>query len=179
MFRKHKRTRLWVDGPFQSRLLLRVCGYFLIYFLLVVHIGFAFRLMAYRIGPSAPGAPQGLLGIYLDYLGQQKLLLVAMVLTAPAFLYDLLKLSHRIAGPLYRCRAVMRDMAAGKPVREFVPRKHDLVREFVESFNRLIRAWNARGAAPAAGPPAAAANGAPQGAPPPARDEIPAAQQTA
>jgi hypothetical protein len=54
------------------------------------------------------------------------------------------KFSHRIAGPLFRCRQVMREMTEGKTVAEFKPRKHDLLDDFVRDFNSLIREWNTR-----------------------------------
>ena len=57
---------------------------------------------------------------------------------------NLLKFSHRVAGPLYRCGNLMRQMANGQAVSEFHPRKHDLMREFFQSFNALVKVWNAR-----------------------------------
>jgi hypothetical protein len=38
----------------------------------------------------------------------------------------------------------MQEMAEGKPVPEFTPRRHDLMPELFEAFNCLIREWNAR-----------------------------------
>jgi hypothetical protein len=38
----------------------------------------------------------------------------------------------------------MRDIAAGKAVPVFTPRKRDLMRDFFVSFNALIQAWNSR-----------------------------------
>jgi hypothetical protein len=38
----------------------------------------------------------------------------------------------------------MEEMASGKPVPEFVPRKHDLMRELFQAFNALIKEWNNR-----------------------------------
>jgi hypothetical protein len=87
---------------------------------------------------------QGVGNLYLDFLGRQKPLLITLVLVTPILLYDLLKFSHRIAGPLYRCRHVMEEMANGKSVPAFQPRKHDLMRELFQAFNALIAEWNAR-----------------------------------
>jgi hypothetical protein len=81
---------------------------------------------------------------YKDYFLQQGPLLLAFVIFTPAFLYDLLKFSHRLAGPLYRCRQLMAQMGRGKTVPEFKPRNNDLVRELEQAFNALIREWNAR-----------------------------------
>jgi len=141
MANKFKRTRLWVDPPFQGRLLFWVAVYILLYSIALLHIGFVFdslREIATR------GVNKGLSGMYLDYFSRQWPVLLTFLLTVPILLYDLLKLSHRIAGPLFRCRKVMEEMAAGKPVGEFVPRKHDLMRDLFQAFNALIRTWNTR-----------------------------------
>ena len=137
---KYKRTRLWVDPAFQSRLLLRMTLYLLLYIVVVVHIGFLFNAMTV----VAANGVNGIDVLYLDYLYQQKPLLITLVLTAPMMLYNLLKFSHRVAGPLFRCRKVMEEMAGGHAVPAFTPRKHDLMRELFQAFNALITVWNAR-----------------------------------
>jgi hypothetical protein len=151
---QYKRSRLWVDPAFQLRLMLRIGGYFLLYILLVWHFGFFLDAMR---GAAAGGANKPLSELYLDYFGKQQPLLIAMALLVPPFLYNLLRFSHRVAGPLFRCRAIMRDMADGKAVAEFHPRKGDLMRELFDAFNALIRRWNAR-VAPGANGPAAEAD---------------------
>jgi hypothetical protein len=153
-----KRTRLWVDPPFQARLLLRMGAYLALYILVVLHVGFFLELMR-DLATNGPVKNFG--ELYLDYAGKQAPLLIALLLMMPPLLYNLLKFSHRIAGPLFRCRRVMQEMAAGQVVPEFKPRVGDLMRELFAAFNELIRTSNARakertGAAPAAGEPAAA-----------------------
>jgi hypothetical protein len=149
MAQKYKRTRLWIDPPFQSRILLRMGLYLLAYTLVVWHVGFVLEVL---VDIARNGLRQGIAGLYVDYLKAQRPLLYAFVLTAPALLYNLLQFSHRVAGPLYRCRNVMRQMAAGNTVPVFVPRRLDLMGEFFQAFNVLIAAWNAR--VQAAGDPA-------------------------
>lgn len=136
-----KRSRLWVDPAFQSRLLVRMVLYLAIYSFVVVHVEFIFMLMA-RIMVDGPAQP--ISDYYLDFLSQKRPMLITLVLLLPVILYDLLKFSHRIAGPLFRCRSVMLAMAAGKPVPEFKARKHDLMGELFAAFNSLIREWNLR-----------------------------------
>jgi hypothetical protein len=139
---KYKRSRLWVDA-FQTRLLFRMAFYLLVYVVVVWHLGFACDVLA---SLAANGNRKRFAQLYLEYLAAVKPLLYAFFLTAPLLLYDLLKFSHRIAGPLHRCRQVMDEMAAGKPVTEFKPRKHDFMGDLFRAFNALIGVWNARGA---------------------------------
>jgi hypothetical protein len=149
-----KRTRLVVDPPVQFRLLGRLGAYLLIYTVTLLHVGFAIEVFEKVV--MADDGPW-VLSLYLDYLGRQKSLLIGMGLILPVLLYDLLKFSHRIVGPLYRVRRWMGDMAAGKVVREFVPRKHDLMTELFDAFNVLIKACNARAATALGAPPLSAA----------------------
>ncbi len=144
MGQQHKRRRLWINPPLQGRLLARVAVYLLLLVVFVWHVAFVFL----ALGSAVTGAwGVGLGGLYGQALGQQKYLLLALALTVPIVFYDLLRFSNRIAGPLYRCRAVMQRMAAGQPVAEFTPRKGDQLGEFFETFNELIRVWNAKLAA--------------------------------
>jgi hypothetical protein len=149
-----KRTRLVVDPAVQFRLLGRLGAYLLIYTVTLLHVGFAIevfeKVVIVEDGPLVTS-------LYLDYLVRQKSLLIGMALILPVLLYDLLKFSHRIVGPLFRIRRWMLDMAAGKAVREFVPRKHDLMTELFEAFNVLIKACNARVAPAPGAPPTSAA----------------------
>jgi hypothetical protein len=138
---KYKRSRLWVDPGFQFRLQLRMGLYLLLYIGLVLFIDFAFELMA-DFGNNITNTGHN--GRRIDFFGRQKYLLFALLVSLPIILYDLLKFSHRVAGPLYRCRKMMQQMAGGEVVPEFKPRKHDLMSEFFQAFNGLIKEWNRR-----------------------------------
>jgi hypothetical protein len=144
----YKRTRLWVDPAFQCRLLVRIVVYWALVMVVWIHIAYAVeRTVGFVEKMSSGAAVEGV--SYTDFLWRQRFLLAGLVLALPAVLYDLLKFSHRIAGPLYRCRRAMQDMADGKPVAEFKPRKHDLLGELWPVFNALIRTCNARAEADA------------------------------
>jgi hypothetical protein len=145
-----KRTRLIVDPPVQFRLLGRLGAYLLVYTVTLLHVGFAIEVFEKVV--MADDGPL-VLNLYVDYLARQKALLIGIALIVPVLLYDLLKFSHRIVGPLFRVRRWMYDMAEGKAVREFVPRKHDLMTELFEAFNVLIKTCNARVGAAPGGPP--------------------------
>jgi HAMP domain-containing protein len=138
---KFKRKRLWVDPAFQARLLIRMVCYLVLFIVFVFHVSFVFEAMA---NYASDAMAKGIGGLYVEYLSQQRTFLFSLLLVAPILLYDLLKYSHRVAGPLFRCRRVMQDMAAGKPVPPFVPRQHDLMGELFQAFNGLITEWNRR-----------------------------------
>src|SRR5262245_58905983 len=91
----HPRKRLWVHLPYQSRLLFRLGTYLLLFVVVVLHVGFLLELMPLLADPDS--LKSGFGDFYLDYLGRQKALLLALGLTLPSVLYNLLKFSHRVA----------------------------------------------------------------------------------
>jgi hypothetical protein len=138
---KTKRRRLVVDPGMQFRLVLRIGWYLLLWTVIAFHASFVFYLCGeFLVG----GAQRGFARLYLDYFGHEKPLLTILAVMTPLVLYDVLKFSNRISGPLYRCRRLMLEMAAGKPVPEFTAREHDFMEAVFVDFNTLIRAWNAR-----------------------------------
>ena len=136
-----KRSRLVVDPAVQFRMLGRLGIYLLIYTVTLLHVGFAIEVFE-KVVMADHGPLVG--ALYVEYMIQHKSLFIAMAMILPVLLYDLLKFSHRIVGPLFRCRRWMLDMAAGKVVEEFVPRKKDLMNELFQAFNELIHTCNAR-----------------------------------
>jgi hypothetical protein len=134
------RKRLWINPAFQGRLLIHIGTYFLLYLMIICMLGFLLFLQEALLGKQFKGG----FALYSIYLTQVRPLFLATAILMPYFIYDLIKFSNRVAGPLYRCQKVMREMASGNPVREFQPRKHDLMPEFYADFNALILAWNSR-----------------------------------
>jgi len=155
MTAKSQRKWLVVDPRFQFRLVLRMAGYLVVYSLVAFHLFFLF----YAFGVATQ---KGVAVAYQEFLSYQKPFLTTLLLITPMVAYDLLKFSNRIVGPLYRCRRVMRDMAAGQAVAEFKARDQDFLDEFFTDFNALIKVWNAKVAVPPGGQrggPAPEANG--------------------
>jgi hypothetical protein len=136
-----KRTRLLVDPSFQLRLVFLMGWRLLICTVLVFHIYFL-SFATWSFADSS--VRKSLLTIYVEFISQERLIFVTLAVVCPMVMYQMFKFSHRIAGPLFRCRQILRDIAAGKEVQEFRPRKYDLLENFVGDLNTLIRASNAR-----------------------------------
>lgn len=134
------RKRLWIKPAFQGRLLLHIGSYFLLYLLIICLMGFLLFLQQSLVAKQVKTG----VGPYAAYLGELRPLLYASIILLPYFIYDLIKFSNRVAGPLHRLQRTMREMADGKSVPEFKPRKGDLMPEFFDDFNALVRTWNSR-----------------------------------
>src|SRR5438132_6337798 len=108
---KYHRARYWVDTGFQLRLLLRMGLYVLGAVLVVLHVAFLFDMMWKTISQSGHSwFPDS----YLDFFRRQQFLLLGLILLLPLLLRDMLKFSNRVAGPLFRCRQTLEEMARVK-----------------------------------------------------------------
>jgi hypothetical protein len=107
--------------------------------LVVLHTGFALDLLSTL---ASQNLGKSLDQLYLEFLSKQRAILISVIIIMPAMLYNLLRFSHRLAGPLSRCRTILEMMAGREPVPEFKPRKNDLMRGLFEAFNAHIKDWN-------------------------------------
>jgi hypothetical protein len=64
--------------------------------------------------------------------------LVALVLMLPIFVYDTIKLSNRIAGPVYRLRSTMMSIKRGEETPELKFRSVDFWQEMAVEFNEMV-----------------------------------------
>lgn len=141
---KHQRKRLFVDSAFQGRLLVRLVFYWAIYHVALWHLLFSFNMMSAAMNhdPSAPAKSVGTL--YREFAVDHTGIIVCFLVMLPILGRDLLKFSHRLAGPLIRFRNTMQQMADGKPVEPVTLRKYDLPSDFLSAFNKMVTTWNAR-----------------------------------
>jgi len=64
--------------------------------------------------------------------------MVASLIPMPIVMWDVVRLSNRFVGPMYRLRKAMQDATAGEPVATLRFREGDFWYEFAEDFNRLL-----------------------------------------
>lgn len=64
--------------------------------------------------------------------------LTCLTLMMPLVLYDLLKISNRFAGPMFRLHREMRRLAAGERVRPIHFREGDFWHGHAEAFNQIL-----------------------------------------
>jgi nitrogen fixation/metabolism regulation signal transduction histidine kinase len=62
------------------------------------------------------------------------------------FIYDAVHLTHRVVGPLYRFRQVIRAVTSGEEVALIQLRKRDYLGEMKDEFNEMLKALEQRGA---------------------------------
>lgn len=126
-----------VSDPFQWRVFARILTYGLIYQVTVWNLMFCWRLA------NNKGA---LLAQYREFVYESYPMLFCVLLLVPAFAWDAVKFCHRIAGPVYRFRVTVRDVAAGLPVKVIRLRKGDELLGLRDDLNTMLKTLSARGA---------------------------------
>ncbi|MBI3866140.1 MAG: hypothetical protein HY290_30035 [Planctomycetia bacterium] len=134
-----KRTKIFVNRRIQGRILARMAKYWVVYNLVLWHALFLMDFQRQGIpGMTDQGPRMGLLDYYVEFAASHSLLLVLSAALLPIVLWDMLKLSHQIAGPLVRFGNSLRKMTAGEPVSQIQLRPGDLLGDFQEAFNEYL-----------------------------------------
>ena len=141
MGNRSQRRRLFIDFPVQGTLLVRA-----VLFWMVTVISQAIMVLLFTVMTSDS------IG---DLQGQQtwwflQLNLLASALLLPAILLDLLRLSHRWVGPIYRLRASLQALNRGEPVEPIAFRDGDFWQELAKEFSQAAEELNRLRAAEAA-----------------------------
>src|ERR1700722_13731313 len=104
------RTRLWIDPGFQGRQLLRSLFHLLFFATLVWLLGYILQAAQMALGHHAA---TGRGATYTDPIPLNTPIPNPSTLCLPLIVLGLLRSSHRVAGPLFRCRQIMLEMAKG------------------------------------------------------------------
>lgn len=130
------RKRIFVSRPIQGQLTLRLGLYWVLYHFVLWHVLFVYHFLQYRLVPTEQAI--SFQELYVTFGRHYFPIIICSLAMLPVFLVDLVRLSHRIAGPLVRFRSVLDDMIAGRPTQRIRLRKGDLMMELEEKFNQYI-----------------------------------------
>ena len=125
------RKRYLVDSKLQGSLIIRTFGYWCF---CVLATGLVLLLWQVAMGPNRP---------FLEYFSLHEVVqrhsavIIASMLLLPILLLDVLIVSNRFAGPLYRMRRSMRALAAGEHVQPVVFRDGDFWHDVADEFNAV------------------------------------------
>jgi hypothetical protein len=85
------------------------------------------------VGPGPAGYCMFFIGASVVYVGL-------------LFIFDAVRLSHRVVGPLYRFRKTIQAITAGEEVERVSLRKDDFLQELKDDINEMLRVLQERGA---------------------------------
>jgi hypothetical protein len=143
-----------VQGPIVTRLLSHFAAYNAATLLLLIILQ-AVRTSVNAISGVQPAGPE-------PTLWQQAApVTICMVLMLPFMVWDLMRLTNRVAGPLYRFEAIMAEYVKTGVLRTATLRQGDLLMDFETRFNEFAEAMHqrhpeSRPAEPSSSQPAAA-----------------------
>lgn len=132
----NQRTQVWVD-IFQTRLCYRIAAYLVLFVVSLANLLFIWRLLE-----EGPGNPLAQLGqVLLDFAP----VFASLVVLLPILAWDTVRFSHRLVGPLFRLRRLMRAVAAGETVRPLKLREGDFLTDLADDFNKMLEALQRQG----------------------------------
>ncbi len=123
------RRRLLIDPPVQLALLRRIGLYS---FVCCLYFAATQLLAAFLSHPDA-----SISEIVTMYLDEAVYGFCGLVLLVPLVVYDLLHATNRIAGPIFRLRREMRDLAHSDDVEDLSFRHNDHWHDIADTFNEL------------------------------------------
>lgn len=138
--KKFPRKRLWVDPKVQGTLILRVVLYWVVCLVTVTLMLLCWRIVT---GPARPFYTH-----FDDMWFHYGPALVASFLLLPLIVLDILRVSNRFAGPLFRLRRAMRALARGEEVRPISFREGDFWIEVAHEFNAILARFEQEGTRP-------------------------------
>jgi hypothetical protein len=131
-----QRKRIWID-PLQTHLAIRVVAYLLAYQVVVC----AFIALCEQINSSLVSVGTG-----WTFLASGPIRTgFALLIFGPLLALDAVRFVHRLVGPLYRFRKTIQAIAEGQSVALVQLRKGDLLLDFKDDFNSMLKTLEEKG----------------------------------
>jgi methyl-accepting chemotaxis protein len=125
------RKKLFVDSAVQGTLLLRI----VVYWCFSVFAVCLFMLCARAL--VTPGESFTDYFAFGEFFAKHGTVVLASALLVPLIMVDVLVVSNRFVGPLFRLRRSMRNLAAGETVRRIEFRQKDYWHDLSHEFNAI------------------------------------------
>lgn len=130
LFKSKNRSRKFIDRRIQGALVLRVLLYWIVSALVQVLV------VAYM---SIVGGSDSVHVHAQEFWWHIKLAAFSSVLILPFLLLDIIRLSHRWVGPIYRMRSALKSLAQGDSIAPLVFREGDFWQELAADFNAVAK----------------------------------------
>jgi hypothetical protein len=126
-----RRSRLFIDREVQGAILIRMFMHWLL--LMFGTLAFLGCLEILINGSDGPPSTQ-----LWNVWERHRWFFIAPFLLLPAFVNDMIKLSHRFVGPVARVHTELRRLAEGKPANPIKLRKNDYWKDLAADFNAAL-----------------------------------------
>jgi hypothetical protein len=147
MNKKPRRGKIYLGAKLQSRILRRVATYWFLYHVALWQ-GMFFLEYLRRGDAFFNGAPAiSFAELLRSFAWQNVSLVIAAIAVGPLLLWDVCRLTHRIAGPLLRLEKTLLRMAHDERVAPLNCREGDLIPGVERAFNAYLARLDERQAA--------------------------------
>lgn len=121
---------------------MRAVAYWLVYHVVLWHTLFIFEYFHYRVELIGGGTPMSLSELYSQFTSKYYPIIVSALGVLPILAIDMMKYTHRIAGPLVNFANVLQRLRQGEHVDHVTLRQGDLLLELQEEFNAFLKFYN-------------------------------------
>jgi hypothetical protein len=125
-----KRSKFLIDPNVQWAIIRRMMMHWSLTVLALLSIGLVVQFI------YAPGGLTFMQAMARSFSAQMPLLCV-MFMLVPVYIWDVVKLSHRFAGPMLRLRGILNELADGGRAKRLKFRPGDFWQETATDFNRF------------------------------------------
>lgn len=134
-----RRRQSFVNWQVQGNLVLRLVGYLLLYHFILWNVMFLHHYLQYQGQLSAGASARTFMDLYTEFTVQHYSVVVCAIALFPLLMWDGIRFSHRIAGPLVRVQNALQQLTQGRRTSEIQLRKDDLMEQLAECVNELLR----------------------------------------
>lgn len=132
------RTQICVNRDIQGKILQRLARYWILYHIGLWSILFAIDCLRHMVFGHLTGSGPSIGEVSTKFICERWIMLVIPIMLFPAIAWDMLQLTHKVAGPLIRFQNILKQLAHGEPVEKVTLRKEDLLTEFQDAFNEFL-----------------------------------------
>jgi hypothetical protein len=135
---KFKRAKIYLGWKVHGRLVAQIAVFWIAYHVIVGGSLFAVEYLR-RLPASLGSTPQAPAPPFLEsFIDNYAWLVVFPIVVLPILLFDTIRLTHRIVGPLKRLEGVFQRMARGEAVTAVHFRARDLMGGVEEALNAYL-----------------------------------------
>ncbi len=141
-----KRSRIFVNSGIQGAMSLRFGVYWLVYHICLWHGAFMYFFLRARLSllTGEEGPMMSIGELYGKFMADYLPITLTALLLLPIVVYEMIRQTHRIAGPLVRFSKAMQEMRDGKVIQPVKLREGDMLTDFEKLFNEFVEFHQAK-----------------------------------
>ena len=146
MTSKKPRKKIYLGWKLHGRIVARFAMYWALYNFIVWQCLFGREFLLYESSLFDGRQPITFGEFLQSFASQYGWMIVFAIIVFPMMVWEIVRVTHRIIGPLKRLEGVLQRMADGEIIQHVKFRDGDLIESFEKAFNRYLAALHAANA---------------------------------